>query len=1221
MELHIRNIDPSANPYNMKRAIATALHGPDFRHFQVLPINFEVAIFPQATYGKLRCGALTLPTEEIGRYFLQAMKRKIRVGHKFLIFRPSARSPRLELVRQITMLPYVDPKALEEREGIVEQLRSRHIPVIALQFGWECRNGAFSVEWEKNCMGWLIFDLDKREYRMTYRDEDEVESPLRTVAMRSTQIAYATIGGPAADGSYDATFFLSLLYPPTFEAESSGPARTGLDLHRPLLSRSSSGKRQRLSELDEDHASFVQYTSLAVQFRCLSQNAAENLSWIADLAHVKADGLPLNEVHLGLFSSQLRLGYAGFLQTLDIEVAFQVEALVRNHHMDFREVLDIRRHIEWMVARKGGAYTAAFIRHLAFRASELFGQSDIARSLDTDLVRELWLRCRKDFEFRDDSLEVVGSQADTFMCLHVTVMPSRICLGGPFPEKNNRVMRQYAGYTSNFLRVSFADDSGLQYRMDRDVDDRSFIHARFGGVLQEGLHIAGHHFEFLAYSQSGLKQHAVWFMKTFVKKEYGRRSTISPDVIIRSIGVFNGIDYDPELIFCPARYGARISQAFTSTEAAVSMQSMEEILILPDIVDKKKRSFTDGVGTMSREFAGDAWKALQAVSRRHARNHHCKYPPAFQIRCHGSKGMLSVDYRLSGQQICLRQSMVKFNAPNTKQLEIVAAFTSPGKFYLNRPLIMMLEDLHITGGYDFLKKLQDVVVAHTERAITSLGEAASLFESYGLGTSFKLASTLLNLHKLGMSMWDNELLKQLTGFAVHHVLRELKYRSRIPVPEGWTLPGIADIHGYLREREIYACITSNDGSEPRYLEGPVMVFRSPTIHPGDIQLVTGIGKPPRGSPYDREPLPNTVVFSIKGGRPLASCLAGGDLDGDEFVCCTHEDMLPNKTYHPASYPPAARQTVAHPSTRADVANFVTEYLYSDSVGLIANAWLLRADSSDKGILDPDCLALAALHSDAVDYPKTGMPVPLDRIPPNKSPIKPDWSCPELTVGDNTKLYYESQRWLGRLFREIQLPEPQMPQYSASRNHDVSLDNIFARFRKLERYANAKRGGDIIRAVRQKVSQYISWDPSESMTLIREIWAVFQEFACDLRIVCASHTISPGRSATLTEEEALVGTIVAKCSVRGKRKEQIAKLREQTTRLFDRTARQVVGADQDGEDDFTTHTLLTLKRAWAAYGVSIIYRQSQAFGSQSFSLLALSEIFDAVKKLEAVGSTH
>ena len=65
-----------------------------------------------------------------------------------------------------------------------------------------------------------------------------------------------------------------------------------------------------------------------------------------------------------------------------------------------------------------------------------------------------------------------------------------------------------------------------------------------------------------------------------------------------------------------------------------------------------------------------------------------------------------------------------------------------------------------------------------------------------------------------------------------------------------------------------------------------------------MQVVRAIGHPPPGSPFEKEALPNAVVFSIKGmnfslcqivhafiehstgDRPIPSKTGGGDLDGD-----------------------------------------------------------------------------------------------------------------------------------------------------------------------------------------------------------------------------------------------------------------------------------------------------------------------------------------------------
>jgi len=62
----------------------------------------------------------------------------------------------------------------------------------------------------------------------------------------------------------------------------------------------------------------------------------------------------------------------------------------------------------------------------------------------------------------------------------------------------------------------------------------------------------------------------------------------------------------------------------------------------------------------------------------------------------------------------------------------------------------------------------------------------------------------------------------------------------------------------------------------------------------------------------------------------------------------------------------------------DVAEFFVDYISSDVLGVIAINWLIIADQSSLGVFDPDCLKLSELHSDAVDYPKSGQPVSLKK---------------------------------------------------------------------------------------------------------------------------------------------------------------------------------------------------------------------------------------------------
>jgi hypothetical protein len=175
---------------------------------------------------------------------------------------------------------------------------------------------------------------------------------------------------------------------------------------------------------------------------------------------------------------------------------------------------------------------------------------------------------------------------------------------------------------------------------------------------------------------------------------------------------------------------------------------------------------------------------------------------------------------------------------------------------------MLLEGLGIP--FEVFKDYQDKAVHETKTATHSLSQAAALFEGHGLGTSYRLPSIMQSLGKCSIAnLSGNKFYEKMLEYGINHILRLLKHKARIPVPGAWTLVGVADVHRYLKPREIFACIKPING-RTRYLKGPVLISRSPTIHPGDVMIVDAIGTPPPGSCFAIEPLPNTVVFSVLG---------------------------------------------------------------------------------------------------------------------------------------------------------------------------------------------------------------------------------------------------------------------------------------------------------------------------------------------------------------------
>lgn len=276
------------------------------------------------------------------------------------------------------------------------------------------------------------------------------------------------------------------------------------------------------------------------------------------------------------------------------------------------------------------------------------------------------------------------------------------------------------------------------------------------------------------------------------------------------------------------------------------------------------------------------------------------------------------------------------------------------------------------------------------------------------------------------------------------------------------------------------------------------------------------------------------------------------------------------------------------------------------VGIVAMNWLIIADQSPKGIFDEDCLKLANLHSNAVDYPKSGQPVSVKAIPKLRTPIKPDWSAPE-TVNADSDNYYESHRAIGRLFRAIDLPIEARPdtrqprsQREAKGRHADDLIEKFAHFD-----LDNARDDPVFDVVADRVEDFIDtygpWEKSD-MDSIKQL---FERYTSELHGICAANTLSHARTALLSEEEAIIGTIVQKSSQPRKRKDMMSSLRESTDVLV-----RAIREELSGDDDLHEKSL---ERAWMAWQLSCT--AGKTFGAQSFGWLALGAIFEAIRDIE------
>lgn len=866
MEVFIRGIPFSMEQSKLKELLSSTFHSAAYAHHALQPLNFDVRLHRRPSKDGRRSGILTVPIEAVGEQFLRDYGSS-RSGHDVfepMTFERGKKAPNVFILDAIQASPYTSPVSSQS------QHTDDTVYVTRLQFGWVCSDEEFSVEWEKpfaaDCPATLTYAQARREFRMTEVDENQA----RIIAIRVTQVYWAAA---SPDQAGEPSIFFYLNYLPSFEV---GLADVDSDsIHANFASFQSrqvtTGQKRKLyrklrlrrpSFDDDSHLPIAPYTSIAVRMVCRSAEDVVIYRRLCRKARLHVDSSPPLFGHRELFSTSVRDAYQRWMRSLDFTVAFQVQGMLSKWLLNMQEVVEILRPaVDGIVSRSGSEHAGKLLADLKIRLEACYWYGDRIE-VNAATIERLLHSCSQQL-YRILTQGSDATHADDYFCRHLRITPSAMFLDGPFPELSNRVVRRYWNYRDNFIRVHFTDESGLAYRFDSEINVESLVERRVKRFLDDGVNVAGKYFEFLGYSQSALRSHTVWFVSPF---QTGDGQEVDAATIIAGLGNFENNPYDPKLINCPARYAARISQAFTTTESSVTI-AVEDMEIVSDIMDRSGTySFTDGNGTMSLQVARDiaADQRLKSRVRRAWRMHDGAIPRVLQVRIAGSKGVLHVDHRLDGRKLRLPKSMVKFDAPSSNRIEIAQLFEEPSPFYLNRPMIMLLEGLDVPCHV--FQALQDNETRAASALMESLTNSGWLLERYSLGLSFKLPFVIQNLCQSGVSLTslnDDGFWARMMSSARNHILRELKYHARIPVSGGWTLVGIADIHGQLNEGEIYACVQTPDGRDT-YFEGPTLITRSPAIHPGDIQVVHAIGKPPADSDLAKGQLKNCVVFSTQG---------------------------------------------------------------------------------------------------------------------------------------------------------------------------------------------------------------------------------------------------------------------------------------------------------------------------------------------------------------------
>ncbi|KAK3303922.1 RNA dependent RNA polymerase-domain-containing protein [Chaetomium strumarium] len=714
------------------------------------------------------------------------------------------------------------------------------------------------------------------------------------------------------------------------------------------------------------------------------------------------------------------------------------------------------------------------------------------------------------------------------------VTPTRVMFHGPELEPMNRILRKFPDH-SYFIRAQFCDENGQDLFFNNTVSLDS-IYERFKAVLVSGVMVAGRVYKLLGFSHSSLRAHSAWLSASFVHQ--GQLHI--PEYIVTGLGDF-------EKIKSPARRAARIGQAFSETPYAVDLdENAIEVREIPDI-ERNGRVFTDGSGKISPGAA----KAIYNVI---PKSKGC--PTCFQIRWAGAKGMLAVDPRLVGNLICIRPSMIKFPS-NDKQLEICDMGSKPIPMVLNRPLIKIMEDMG--APREWFLELQSREVRRLQGLTASVYNTASFLRAQRIGESIQLHKFLRQTEAMGLDYRQDGFLRGAVEAILLQELRLLKHKSRIPVRKGMTLFGVPDETGYLKEGQVYVTFDKGDRHSEPPGSGPVIVTRSPAMHPGDVRVAYNT-IPPNEHPLVH--YRNCIVFSTWGSRDLPSQLAGGDLDGDTFHIIWDPELVGRvKTFSPANYPRVEPLELNRPVTSSDLATFFFDFMRQDCLGRISTRHMILADQRPAGTLHADCIKLAELHSSAVDFSKTGRPVSVRDLPRSEK-WRPDFLAPgpQITIHNKSDVevlnqhvapqndeddedndegpryqYYRSPKLLGQLYRA------------------VDENKIWAEDIKMAiRAGSASFWDQLLDAIHQRVSAIgpVEWQHRSAEA--HRIRYAYEEDIHGTMIDGADHPHQP-----LRELEVFVGFIMNKSGVQTHRqRDRSVKLKDEFERITTYIAREM-----------------------------------------------------------------
>jgi RNA-dependent RNA polymerase len=214
-------------------------------------------------------------------------------------------------------------------------------------------------------------------------------------------------------------------------------------------------------------------------------------------------------------------------------------------------------------------------------------------------------------------------------------------------------------------------------------------------------------------------------------------------------------------------------------------------------------------------------------------------------------------------------------------------------------------------------------------------------------------------------------------------------------------------------------------------------------------------------------------------------------------------------------------------------------------------------------------------------------------------FKPDWNKAEVT-GARELDYYESDRALGYLFRNIQ----------------DDLDEPSEGFPDTAPAQTPPLGDAISQAIAPLIRHTLEITAKTPRAENIEAKGLYDRFLREMRYACTTHTLLDAPDVQLTEEEVVLGVILAKSTQPRLRKDRTYRVRlHAETLVRDMRAQIVPGPAEEGKRTESGDFRDCLRKAWAAWGWAQHHRDNEYI--ESFSLIVLGVVLDCLKQLGAI----